>query len=116
MPRVKYNVARKKRVKKVLKKAKGQYGDRSKQYIQAKRSLMHSMAYATRDRKNRKREWRRLWIARINAACRELGLSYNVFIAGLKKARVVLDRKSLAELAVNDVKSFKELVELAKAK
>jgi len=114
MPRVKYNVARKKRVKKVLKKAKGQYADRSKQYLQAKRSLMHGMVYATRDRKNRKRDFRRLWIVRINAACRQFGLTYTKFMHSLKKAKIALDRKTLAELAVNDMPSFKKIVEMVK--
>ena len=114
MARVKTNVARKKRVKRVLKRAKGQWGDRSKQYIQAKRSLLHSDVYAYRDRKKRKITFRRLWTARINAAVRAAGIPYNRFISGLKKAKVALNRKMLADLAVNDTKAFQKLIEVAK--
>lgn len=114
MARVKTNVARKKRIKKVLHRARGQWGDRSKQYLQAKRSLMHSDVYAYRDRKKRKIVFRQLWIARLNAASRSAGLSYSRFIAGLKKANVTLNRKMLAEMAVNDAKAFQKLIEIAK--
>lgn len=114
MSRVKTNVARRKRVKKVLKRAKGQWGDRSKQYLQAKRSLMHSDVYAYRDRKKRKIEFRQLWISRINASVRAAGIPYNKFIDGLKKAKVNLDRKMLAELAVNEPKAFQKLIEIVK--
>lgn len=114
MARVKTNVARRKRVKKVLKRAKGQWGDRSKQYLQAKRSLLHSDVYAYRDRKKRKIEFRQLWIARLNAGARAAGITYNKFINGLKKAKVTLNRKMLAELAVNEPKAFEKLVEIAK--
>lgn len=114
MPRVKTNVARRKRVKKVLKRAKGQWGDRSKQYLQAKRSLLHSDTYAYRDRKKRKIEFRQLWIARLNAAVRAAGMTYSRFINGLKKANVTLNRKMLAELAVNDAKVFQKIIEAAK--
>jgi len=114
MARVKTNVARRKRVKKVLKRAKGQWGDRSKQYLQAKRSLLHSDVYAYRDRKKRKIEFRQLWIARLNAGARAAGITYNKFINGLKKAKVTLNRKMLAELAVNEPKAFQKLVEVAK--
>lgn len=114
MARVKTNVARRKRVKKVLKRAKGQWGDRSKQYLQAKRSLLHSDVYAYRDRKKRKIEFRQLWIARLNAGARAAGITYNKFINGLKKAKVTLNRKMLAELAVNDAPAFQKLIEVAK--
>jgi large subunit ribosomal protein L20 len=114
MVRVKHSVSTHKRKKRVLKKAKGQFLDRSKQYQQARRSLLHSMAYAYRDRKVKKREFRRLWIVRLNAACRELGITYARFVNGLKKAKVIINRKMLADLAVNDPKAFKEIVELMK--
>ena len=114
MARVKTNVARRKRVKKVLKRAKGQWGDRSKQYLQAKRSLLHSDVYAYRDRKKRKIEFRQLWIARLNAAVRATGMTYNRFINGLKKANVALNRKMLAELAVTDAQAFQKIIEVAK--
>jgi large subunit ribosomal protein L20 len=113
MARVKTNVVRRKRVKKVLKRAKGQWGDRSKQYLQAKRSLLHSDMYAYRDRKKRKIEFRQLWIARLNAAVRAAGMTYSRFINGLKKANVALNRKMLADLAVNDIKVFQKIIEVA---
>ena len=100
---------------KVLKKAKGQYGARSKLYRTAKESVQKGMYYSYRDRKGKKRLFRNLWIARINAACREENLSYSKFLNGLKKAKVMLNRKILADLAVNDRKAFGKLVELAKA-
>ena len=114
MARVKTNVARRKRVKRVLKRAKGQWGDRSKQYLQAKRSLLHSDVYAYRDRKKRKIEFRQLWISRINAGARAAGMTYQRFIDGLKKAKVSLNRKMLAELVVNEPKAFEKLIEVAK--
>ena len=114
MARVKTNVARRKRVKKVLKRAKGQWGDRSKQYLQAKRSLLHSDVYAYRDRKKRKIEFRQLWIVRLNAAVRAAGLTYSKFINGLKHAKVAINRKMLADLAVKDTKAFAKLIEVAK--
>ncbi len=114
MARVKTNVARRKRVKKVLKRAKGQWGDRSKQYLQAKRSLLHSDTYAYRDRKKRKIIFRQIWIVRLNAAVRAGGLSYSKFIAGLRKAKIDLNRKMLAELAVNEPKVFEKIIEIAK--
>ncbi|MEE9499842.1 MAG: 50S ribosomal protein L20 [Candidatus Omnitrophota bacterium] len=114
MTRVKFSVASKRRRKKVLKKAKGQYGARSKLYRTAKESVQKGMYYSYRDRKQKKRLFRALWIARINAACRGEGLSYSKFLKGLKKAKVVLNRKILADMAVNDNKAFGKLVELAK--
>ena len=115
MVRVKHSVSTHKRKKRVLKKAKGQFLDRSKQYQQARRSLLHSMAYAYRDRKVKKREFRALWIVRINAACRACGITYSKFISGLNKAKVGINRKMLADLAVNDPKAFTKIVELVKA-
>lgn len=100
--------------KKVIKEDKGILGDRSKQYQQAKRALMHALVYSYRDRRVKKREFRALWIARINAACREEGVTYSVFMNGLKKAKVGLDRKVIADLAVKDNHAFKKLVELVK--
>ncbi len=116
MTRVKTSVARKKRVKRVLRAAKGQWGDRSKRYLQARQSLMHSLVYAYRDRKVRKRNFRRLWITRINAACRNAGINYSRFIQGLKKVNVHLDRKILADLAANDSGVFTKLIDLVKSK
>lgn len=114
MSKIKHSVATRKRKKKLLKRTKGFWGDRSKQYQQAKRALMHALVYAYRDRRVKKRDFRRLWIARINAACRLEGLSYSAFMNGLKKAKVDIDRKILAELAVNDSAAFKKLVEIAR--
>ncbi|MBU1727549.1 MAG: 50S ribosomal protein L20 [Candidatus Omnitrophica bacterium] len=114
MAKIKHSVATRKRKRKVLKKAKGFWGDRSKQYQQASRALKHALVYAYRDRKNKKREFRSLWIARINAACRLEGISYSRFMNGLKKAKVVLDRKILADIAVRDNAVFKKLIAIAK--
>ena len=114
MAKVKHSVATHRRKKRTLKAAKGYWGDRSKQYQQAKRALMHALVYAYRDRRNKKREFRRLWIARINAACRGEGITYSRFISGLKKAKVSIDRKILADLAVRDNKAFEKLIEIAK--
>lgn len=114
MTKVKHSVATRRRKTKTLKAAKGYWGDRSKQYQQARRTLMHALVYAYRDRKNKKREFRRLWISRINAACRSSGITYSRFINGLKNAKVSIDRKILADLAVRDSKAFEKLVEIAK--
>jgi len=114
MAKIKHSVATRKRKKRLLKKAKGYWGDRSKQYQQARRALMHALVYAYRDRRVKKREFRRLWIARLNAACRASGITYSQFIRGLKKAKINLDRKILADLAVRDSQAFKKLVEIAK--
>jgi len=114
MAKIKHSAATRKRKKKLLKKAKGFWGDRSKQYRQARRALMHALVYAYRDRRVKKRELRRLWISRINAGCRARGITYSRFMSGLKKAKVNLDRKILAELAVKDSQAFKKLVEIAK--
>jgi len=114
MAKIKHSVATRKRKKRVLKSAKGYWGDRSKQFQQARRTLMHALKYAYRDRKNKKRELRSLWIIRINAACREAGITYSAFINGLKKAKINLDRKILADLAVRDAQAFKKIVGLVK--
>lgn len=115
MARVKHSISTKRRKRRVLKAAKGQFGDRSRRYRLAKESVARAMRYATRDRKVRKREFRSLWITRINAACRELDFTYSRLIMGLKKAEVTLDRKILADMAVNDSAAFKKLVEVAQA-
>lgn len=115
MPRIKRGTMTHKRHKKVLERAKGYWGGRSRLFKTAKEAVMHSMKYAYRDRRNRKRDFRRLWITRINAACRELGLPYGRFIEGLSKAGVELDRKMLSEMAIHDAKAFAQLVEQAKA-
>ena len=115
MSRVKHAVAAHKRKKRVMKKAEGQWGGRSRFHKRAMESVAKGMMYSYRDRKARKREFRALWIARINAGCRLHGMSYSRFIAGLKKAKISLDRKILADLAVMDPKAFTKLVETAKA-
>jgi large subunit ribosomal protein L20 len=114
MAKIKHSVATRRRKRRTLKEAKGFWGDRSKQYQQARRALMHAKVYAYRDRKVKKREFRALWIARINAACRMEGITYSAFIKGLKKAKIGLDRKILADLAVRDSKAFEKLIEIAK--
>ena len=116
MPRSTNAVASRRRRKKVLKRAKGFFGGRRKLFRTAHETLMRGMAYATRDRKARKREFRRLWNTRINAACRENGTTYSRLIYALKKANISLDRKSLAEIAVLDSKAFTQIVQLAKPK
>ena len=114
MPRSKSGAAHRAKVRTVMRQARGYYGSRGRHYKAAKEQVMHSLAYAYRDRRVRKRDFRRLWITRINAAVRSHGLSYNRFIAGLKDAGVEVDRKVLADLAVNDPKAFEGLVEVAK--
>ncbi len=116
MSRVKTAVASKNRHKKVLKLAKGYYGAKSKRYRMANQQVMRSLQYAYRDRRNKKRQFRRLWIARINAAARQNGLSYSRFINGLKLAEVEINRKMLADLAVYNKPAFTKLVEVAKEK
>lgn len=115
MPRVKTGVVRRRRHKKVLKLAKGFFSGRRKHFRKAKEQIEHSMYYAYRDRKQNKREFRKLWIIRINAACRLNDLSYSVFINGLKKAGIELDRKILADMAMNDAAAFSAVVTAAKA-
>lgn len=114
MPRIKRGTVARKRRKKILKLAKGYYGAKSKLFRVANQAVMRSLSYAYRDRKQRKRNFRKLWIARINAAARTGGLSYSRFINGLKKADIQINRKVLADLAVNDKAAFDRLVEVAK--
>ncbi|MCI8799326.1 50S ribosomal protein L20 [Acetatifactor muris] len=116
MARIKGGLNAKKKHKRVLKLAKGYRGARSKQYRIAKQSVMRALASAYAGRKERKRQFRQLWIARINAAARINGLSYSRFMYGLKLAGVEVNRKMLAEMAVNDAEGFKTLAELAKSK
>lgn len=115
MARVKRGVTAKKRHQKVLKLAKGYYGHRSRVYRNAKQAVIKASQYAYRDRKQKKRVFRVLWIARINAAARLNGITYSRFIAGLKKAAIELDRKVLSDIAVNDASAFAQLAEKAKA-
>jgi large subunit ribosomal protein L20 len=115
MPRVKRGVTARARHKKVLKKAKGYYGARSRVYRVAKQAVTKAGQYAYRDRRQRKRQFRALWIVRINAAANENGISYSRFINGLKKAAIEVDRKVLADLAVFDKAAFAVLAEKAKA-
>ena len=114
MARVKNGAVTKARHKKVLKEAKGYFGSKHRLYKSAKEQLMHSGQYAFRDRKQKKRDFRKLWITRINAACRQNDISYSRFIEGLTKAGVEINRKMLSEIAINDPKAFSELVKVAK--
>ncbi|RTL29425.1 MAG: 50S ribosomal protein L20 [Burkholderiales bacterium] len=115
MPRVKRGVTARARHKKILALAKGFRGRRKNVYRIAKQAVMKAGQYAYRDRRAKKREFRRLWIARINAGSRALGLTYSKFIAGIKKASIEIDRKVLADMAVNDPAAFASIVEKAKA-
>ena len=112
MPRVKRGVTAKARHKKVLAQAKGYYGARSRVFRVAKQAVIKAGQYAYRDRRQRKRQFRQLWITRINAAARECGLSYSRFMDGLKKASIEIDRKVLADLAVKDKEAFAELAKI----
>jgi len=114
MTRVKNGVQTKRRHKKVLKEASGYFGSKHRLYKSAKEQLMHSSVYAYRDRRVKKREFRKLWITRINAACRLNDISYSKFINGLTKAGLEINRKMLSEIAINDPEAFKELVNVAK--
>jgi large subunit ribosomal protein L20 len=114
MARVKRSVHAKKKRREVLRKAKGYFGSRSRRYRVAKEQLLHSGQYAYRDRRDRKSQFRRLWIARIGAGARQNGLSYSQLIHGLQRAGVELDRKALADLAVHDPAAFAQLVQTAK--
>ncbi len=115
MPRVKTGTVRRARHKKILKLAKGFYSGRRKHFRKAKEQVERSLVYAFRDRKQKKRDFRGLWIIRINAACRLNGINYSTFIHGLKKAGIELDRKILADMAMNDVEAFSSVVTSAKA-
>ncbi len=114
MARIKRGVATKRKHKKVLKQAKGYYGSKSKLYRTANQAVIKSLSYAFIGRKHRKRDFRRLWITRINAAARQNGLSYSKFMHGLKLANIEMNRKVLSEMAIHDPEGFKKLVELAK--
>jgi large subunit ribosomal protein L20 len=115
MPRVRSNVARLKRKKQIMKAARGAYGGRSKLWKAAKENVERGWSYAYRDRKNKKRDFRRLWITRINAAAHENGMNYNVFMNGLKKAGIEVNRKILADLAVRDPQAFTAFAEKARS-
>lgn len=115
MARVKKGVVARRRHKKILKQAKGYYGARSRVFRVAKQAVIKAGQYAYRDRRNKKRTFRSLWIVRINAASRANGISYSQFINGLKKAEIALDRRVLADLAVHDKAAFSTIVEKAKA-
>lgn len=111
MPKAKYTPAKRQRRKKVLKRAKGYFLGRSKLYKKARETVRRAMVYAYRDRKVIKREMRALWVIRINAACRQCGITYSKFINGLKKLKIELDRKILSDMAINDQSAFAKLVE-----
>lgn len=114
MPRVKRAVSAHKKRRTVLNRAKGYYGAKSRSFRAAKEQVQHSLQYMYRDRRNKKREIRRLWITRINAAARINGMSYSVLMNGLKKAGVQLDRKVLSDMAINDPAAFTAITEVAK--
>ena len=114
MARVKRGVTAHKRHKRLLQDAEGRKGTRSRLIRPAREALLHALAYATRDRKQRKRQFRELWIIRINAAARQNGMTYGQLVAGLRKADIALDRKILADLAVRDAAAFGRIVEVAK--
>lgn len=114
MPRTTHTVSRRKSKRKLFRRAKGFVGGRRRLYRTAKETVQRAMAFATRDRKQRKRQFRRLWNVRINAACRQFGTTYSRFMAGLKRQKIILNRKSLAELAARDHTAFKKLVDLVK--
>lgn len=116
MARVKRAVSTKKRHKRVLKQAKGYYGAKSKQFRTANDAVMQALNYSYIGRKHRKRDFRRLWITRINAAARLNGMSYSKFISGLKKAEIEVNRKMLSEMAIHDAEGFSKLVEIAKGR
>ncbi|TFG89269.1 MAG: 50S ribosomal protein L20 [Gemmatimonadales bacterium] len=115
MPRTRKGAARRQAKKRLFKRTKGYFGARGKLYRIAKQSRMKGDQYAYRDRRNKKRDFRRLWITRISAACRQRDLSYSVFIGGLKKAGLLLDRRSLADIALFDPKAFDAVVQEARA-
>ena len=115
MPRVKGGPRTRRRHKKVLKITKGQFGGKHRLWRRSNEAMLKSLWYAHRDRRNRKRDFRRLWIARINAASRQNGMPYSRFVYGLKEANIELDRKILADMAIRDQETFTQLVEVAKA-
>lgn len=113
MVRIKASVARKRGRKRLFKITKGYYGQRKNRYVQAIKTVIRALRYSTEHRKARARDFRSLWIVRINAACKENGIIYSRLIRGLKEAKVVLDRKMLAEIALNDPKTFTQIVQIA---
>ncbi len=113
MVRIKHSVSTHRRKKRLLRLTKGQFGQKSRRYQQARRSLKKGMTYAYRDRRTKKREIKRLWIIRINAACRESGITYSRFIKGLSDAKIRINRKMIADLAVHSPEAFKRLVQAA---
>ncbi len=115
MTRVRNGVVTKQRHKKILKEARGYFGSKHREFKSAKEQLMHAGQYAYRDRRQKKRDFRKLWIVRINAACRDNEISYSRFIEGLNKAGLEINRKMLSEIAINDPKAFSELVKVAKS-
>ncbi len=115
MTRVRNGVVTKQRHKKILKEARGYFGSKHREFKSAKEQLMHAGQYAYRDRRQKKRDFRKLWIVRINAACRDNEISYSRFIEGLNKAGIEVNRKMLSEIAINDPKAFSELVKVAKS-
>ena len=115
MPRVKGGTIHRARRKKVMKLAKGYFGSKHRLYKTAREQVMHSLTYAYRDRRQKKRDFRKLWITRINAACRENNISYSKFINGLSKAGVVINRKMLSEIAIDNPAAFTEIVKIAEA-
>lgn len=116
MSRIKRGVSGRKKRRKLLKLARGYYGAKSRSYRAAKEQLMHSLSYAYRDRRNKKRDFRKLWITRINAAARQNGISYSRLMNGLKLANIEIDRKVLSEMAVNDPEAFAKAASLAREK
>ena len=114
MARIKRSINARKKRRTVIGRAKGYYGAKSRTYTKAKEQVQHSLQYAYRDRRNKKREIRKLWIARINAGARQNGMSYSVFMNGMKKAGVELDRKVLSDMAISDPEAFAQLVEIAR--
>ena len=114
MTRVKRGMPHRRHIKPIMKKAKGYRGTRSRHYKSAHEAVMHAETYAYRDRRNKKRDFRRLWIARISAALQSHGINYSTFMAGLKKAGIDLNRKTLSEMAIHDADAFSQLVELVK--
>ena len=114
MPRVRLGSARRRKHKRVLREARGYFGTRSKLYPQAKQAITRAGVYAWRDRRARKRDFRRLWITRITAACRMRGTRYSLFINGLRHAGITLNRKMLSQMAIDDPKAFDQVVEIAK--
>lgn len=115
MPRARTGTVRRAKHKKILKRAKGYWGRRSKNFRNAQQTLLNAADYSYRDRRDKKNDFRRLWIARINAAARQEGLSYSTFMSGLRKAGVEINRKVIADLAVQEPDAFKKLVDVAKA-